>query len=101
MKFNYIFVCDIFIKAAERVLERAVGRVDRWFISNAPLGHYMYSYPKELQEQRKAFGAKVFFYRSQFIKGTVKLNTKLYKDFAWVARYTYGILTRHLFYYKE
>ena len=42
---------------------------------------------QELQEQRKDFGAKVFFYRAQLISGAIKLNTKLYKDYAWIARF--------------
>jgi hypothetical protein len=63
-----------------------VGNTRRWFISNAPIGHICYEYPPALQEQRKNFGAKVFFYRTQLIAGTIKLQTKLYKDYAWIAR---------------
>jgi large subunit ribosomal protein L46 len=72
--------------AAERVIDRAVGKTRRWFISNAPIGHYCYAYPKEIQEQRKQYGAQVFFYRCQLIEGNVKLETKLYKDYAWISR---------------
>lgn len=72
--------------AAERVIDRAVGKTRRWFISNAPIGHYCYAYPKEMQEQRKQYGAQVYFYRCQLIEGNVKLETKLYKDYAWVSR---------------
>lgn len=39
-----------------------------------------------MQLTRKQFGAKVFFYRSQLISGNVKLETRLYKDYAWIAR---------------
>lgn len=39
-----------------------------------------------MQEQRQSYGAKVFYYRCQFIKGSVRLQTKLYKDYAWIAR---------------
>ena len=72
--------------AAERVLDRAVGKTKRYFISNAPIGHFCYAYPPEMQQQRKQFGAKVFFYRAQLITGSVKLETRLYTDYAWVAR---------------
>lgn len=72
--------------AAERVIDRAVGKVNRFFISNAPIGHFCYPYPADVQEQRNEYGAKVFFWRCQLITGTVKLETRLYKDFAWVAR---------------
>jgi len=72
--------------AAERVTDRAVGRISRWFVSNAPQGHYIYAYPKDLQEKRGQYGAKVFFYRCQHIVGNIKLETKLYTDYAWVSR---------------
>jgi hypothetical protein len=39
-----------------------------------------------MQQQRKQYGAKVFFYRAQLIEGSIKLETKLYKDYAWVGR---------------
>ena len=71
---------------SERVVERAVGNPKLWFVSNAPIGHISYDYPQEVQQKRNQFGAKVFFSRAQFIQGTVKLNTKLYTDYAWVAR---------------
>lgn len=73
-------------QGSERVIDRAVGKVHRWFISNCPIGHYAYPYNEELQEQRDTFGAKVFFYRAQLYDGTVKLETKLYTDYAWIAR---------------
>lgn len=73
-------------QTTERVIDRAVGKINRWFISNSPVGHYQYEYPAALQQQRQNFGAKIFFYRCQLIKGNVKLQTKLYRDFAWVAR---------------
>lgn len=73
-------------QTAERVGDRAVGRVDRWYVSNAPVGHYQYEYEKEVQDKRKAFGAKTFYYRAKLVEGNIKLETKLYKDFAWVAR---------------
>ena len=71
---------------AERVIDRAIGKTRRYFISNAPIGHYCYAYPKEMQEQRKQYGAQIYFYRCQLIEGGVKLETKLYKDYAWIAR---------------
>ncbi len=67
-------------------MSRAVGKIGKWFISNAPLGYYCYEYPPELQKARNQFGAKIFFYRSEFIAGNVKLETRLYKDYAWVSR---------------
>ena len=68
------------------MIDRAVGRTDRYFISNAPVGHYMYPYPADMKTNRKQYGAKVFYYRCQLISGAVKLETRLYKDYAWIAR---------------
>jgi len=76
--------------SAERVLDRAVGKTKRFFISNAPIGHYCYAYPSEMQQQRKQYGAKIFFYRAQLIAGTVKLETRLYTDLAWISRSEVG-----------
>lgn len=50
------------------------------------MGHYCYEYPPEIQSQRKQFGAKVYFMRSQYLEGQVKLETRLYTDFAWITR---------------
>ena len=76
--------------AAERVLDRAVGKTKRYFISNAPVGHLCYAYPPDMQQQRKQYGAKVYFYRSQLLVGAIKLETRLYTDYAWIARSEVG-----------
>lgn len=55
-------------------------------MSNGPIAYYCYEYPPDIKAQRKQFGAKVFFVRSQLIDGHIKLETKLYKDYAWMAR---------------
>jgi len=73
-------------KGAERVIDRAVGNVNRWFVSNAPAGHICYAYPPDVQKARNQYGAKVYYYRCQLIAGTIKLETRLYTDYAWVAR---------------
>lgn len=73
-------------QTGERVGDRAVGKVNRWYISNSPIGHFCYAYPEAIQKQRKQYGAKVFFYRNQLIAGNVKLETRLYKDYAWITR---------------
>ena len=51
------------------------------------MGHYIYEYPAEMQAQRKQYGAKIFYYRCQLIDdASFRLETRLYKDYAWVAR---------------
>lgn len=73
-------------QTAERVGDRAVGRVNRWYVGNAPAGHFQYEYPGDVQTKRNNFGAKTFYYRAKLVEGNIKLETKLYKDFAWIAR---------------
>jgi large subunit ribosomal protein L46 len=73
-------------QTAERVIDRAIGKSKRWFMSNAPVGHYCYEYPQTIQEKRNNFGAKVFYYRAQVLSGSIKLQTKLYTDYSWIAR---------------
>lgn len=73
-------------RSAERVLDRAVGRVNRYFLSNSPIGHLIYEYPEAIQKKRGEYGAKVFFYRAQLIQGNIKLETRLYTDYAWIGR---------------
>lgn len=72
---------------AERVLYRAVGKNRFWFPGNCPMGHFCYEYPEELKKQRKNFGAKLFFHRAVLLPNTrLKIETRLYTDYAWIAR---------------
>lgn len=73
-------------QGAERIIDRTTGSADRWFISNAPSGHYLYPYPDAVKQQRGQFGAKVFYSRCQYLGGPIKLETRLYKDYAWISR---------------
>ena len=85
---DVVLMCGYYAQASERVIDRATGKLERFFHSNAPVGHYRYAYPVDMQTQRKNFGAMIFYHRAQFIGGQMKLQTKLYTDFAWIARYT-------------
>lgn len=76
-------------QSAERVVDRATGQLERQFYGNAPCGHYCYAYPAEVQAARGSFGAKVFYHRAQLTGGNIKLQTKLYTDYAWIARYAH------------
>merc|ERR1712070_269127 len=71
---------------AERVLDRAIGKIKRWYVGNAPIGYQCYAYPPELQKKRNEYGTKVFYYRAQHIQGNMKLETRLYTDYAWINR---------------
>ena len=86
-------------QGAERVIDRSTGAVKRWFISNAPAGHYLYPYADSVKEQRGQYGAKVFYQRCQYLSGPLKLETRLYKDYAWVSRFavTYFIIVLYIY----
>jgi len=75
-------------QSADRVLGRACNDMEREISSNAPIGYYMYEYPKEEQEKRGNFGAKVFFYHSHFDFQTPNfgVNNQLYEDHHWIGR---------------
>lgn len=84
---EYIIVsCYDITQGAERIIDRTTDSAERWFISNAPAGHYLYEYPDAVKKLRNQFGAKVFFSRCQYLKGPIKLETRLYKDYAWISR---------------
>lgn len=68
------------------MIKRAAGPHDVHFFGPAPAAHFCYEYPKAVQEKRGNFGAKVFYYRTQFLAPAIRLETKLYKDYAWIAR---------------
>lgn len=82
----FLLLLLLLLQTTERIIDRSVGEVRRWFVSNAPIGYVCYAYPKEMQQQRKQYGAKVFFYRAQLIEGNMKLETRLYTDMAWISR---------------
>jgi hypothetical protein len=50
------------------------------------MGHYCYAYPPEIQKARQQYGAKIFYYRAQLIDRDIKLETRLYTDYAWCAK---------------
>eukprot|EP00981_Chlorochromonas_danica_P013884 scaffold7012_cov166-Ochromonas_danica.AAC.8 len=78
-------------QTSERVLKRAIGEVSYYPIGNFPVGHYLYEYPEEMKQQRKAFGAKIFFHRIGYTSGDdFKFETRLYKDYVWVTRSELG-----------
>eukprot|EP01100_Stratorugosa_tubuloviscum_P003762 TRINITY_DN190_c0_g2_i1.p1 TRINITY_DN190_c0_g2~~TRINITY_DN190_c0_g2_i1.p1 ORF type:complete len:467 (+),score=217.85 TRINITY_DN190_c0_g2_i1:156-1556(+) len=56
------------------------------FLSNSPAGHHIYEYPNLYQKKTGFDGAKVFFYRVEYISGGVHLKTKKYNDHLWVSK---------------
>ena len=41
------------IQTCERIVDRTTGSVERYFLSNAPIGYYCYAYPPALQQQQE------------------------------------------------
>ncbi|KAF2898318.1 hypothetical protein ILUMI_07861 [Ignelater luminosus] len=70
-------------QTAERVLQETCPDVKARFYSNAPSGFYKYKYPKHVQEENKAVGAKVFIYLARHCKG--QLSDKG-PEFKWLDR---------------
>ncbi|GBG83738.1 hypothetical protein CBR_g37539 [Chara braunii] len=63
-------------QAAERALVQRLGSgMDVYFVGNAPCGHLERSEPI----------SKVFFFRSQILKGSIELQGGI-KDYAWVTK---------------
>lgn len=52
---------------------------------NAPCGFFAYPFTAETQKSLDTYGAKLFFYRAHYIKGTVQPH-KRYVDHAWVTK---------------
>jgi len=69
-------------------------------MGNAPYGFYHYKYPRVLQNQEggQAIGAKIFFYKANYIKGSMESKVKEssrpnpsnpvieFKDYLWLKR---------------
>ncbi|KAG8222262.1 hypothetical protein J437_LFUL001460 [Ladona fulva] len=52
-------------------------------LGRVPWGFYKYKYPRDLREKGPV-GAKVFFFKANYLSGQVKLAPKINKDFKWL-----------------
>ena len=72
-------------QTAERVLlEKCGDNIRTRFMGNAPSGFYKYRYPKSVRND--SVGAKIFFFKAQFISGQVELLNKSCSDYTWATR---------------
>lgn len=70
-------------QAAERILSEKCGsKVHAKFYGNAPCGFYKYKYPINMRQ--KALGAKVFFMKAHYLKGSIE--EKKVNDYSWASR---------------
>jgi hypothetical protein len=98
------------VQAAERSL-RALVRdpaLDVWYVGNAPVGHWLQVYGPEQQKATGCYGAKVFFYRAEILRGRFRLPKAgapdaaafPYDDYYWLARdETEPLLARPMYKY--
>jgi hypothetical protein len=84
------------VQAAERSL-RALVRdpgLDLWYVGNAPVGHWLDVYSPAKQAKTGCYGAKVYFYRAEILRGRFRLPKAgaadaaafPYDDYFWLAR---------------
>lgn len=75
-------------QTAERVLKESCGdQLKTIFLGNAPCGFYKYKYPKDIRKSSESVGAKIFFFKAQFVSGDVKC-----KDYKWLSQNELDIL---------
>ncbi|KAI5712453.1 hypothetical protein M8J75_008433 [Diaphorina citri] len=71
-------------QTAERILAEKFNKtIHARFYGNAPCGFYKFKYPKSLQAESNVVGAKLFFFKAQYLEGDVK-DKKL--EYTWAAR---------------
>lgn len=72
------------IQAAQRELEEECGTdLKVQFLSNSPVAFHNY---KHNTEKDSIFGSKVFFFKAQYVSGSVKLNLKELEQYVWVTK---------------
>jgi large subunit ribosomal protein L46 len=80
---------ETMLQTAERVLKEICGAdLTVLFYGNAPCGVYKYKYPKRfiISNEQSAVGAKVFFFKAQYIEGRLDYNKQKLKEFKWLNR---------------
>lgn len=80
---------ETMLQTAERVLKEQCGMdLTVKFFGNAPCGVYKYKYPKRFREttEETSVGAKVFFFKAQYIAGHLEHNRLKCKEFKWLGR---------------
>ncbi|KAL1464799.1 hypothetical protein WDU94_004414 [Cyamophila willieti] len=71
-------------QTAERVVAEKFNKtIQARFYGNAPCGFYKYKYPKSLQAETNVLGAKVFFFKAQYLEGDIK-DRKM--EYTWASR---------------
>jgi large subunit ribosomal protein L46 len=80
---------ETMLQTAERVLQEKCGLdLTVQFHGNAPCGVYKYKYPKRFIDTTEdtSIGAKVFFFKAQYIAGHLEHNKLKHQEFKWLGR---------------
>mmetsp|Transcript_21729 Transcript_21729/g.28127 ORF Transcript_21729/g.28127 Transcript_21729/m.28127 type:complete len:292 (+) Transcript_21729:75-950(+) len=71
-------------ESAERIVAEQLGQnMDLFWLSNAPEGWFFYPFSEATQKKAKAYGEKIWFYRTQLIGGEPNIHSRM-EDYAWV-----------------
>jgi len=72
-------------QTAERVLTSICGnKIKARFLGNAPCGFYKYKFPRQMWGEGKPTGAKVFFFKAQYMDGDLEPLSKEIEEFKWL-----------------
>ncbi|KAF9173387.1 54S ribosomal protein L17 mitochondrial [Mortierella sp. AD011] len=74
--------------AGRELQEECGGNMDLWFVGRVPIGHYIYSHPKNFKTEGEntVKATKVFFMKAHIFAGQVQVDNKEIVDFAWVTK---------------
>jgi large subunit ribosomal protein L46 len=72
--------------AVRELREECGSELKVWWTGNAPFTHWEYDLNSTYQKKYNSDATKVFFYRSTYLAGEVKLNPNELIDYAWVTR---------------
>jgi large subunit ribosomal protein L46 len=80
---------ETMLQTAERVLKEKCGPgLTVQFFGNAPCGIYKYKYPKRFvgNSEEASIGAKVFFFKAQYLAGHLEHKKPKVEEFRWLGR---------------
>lgn len=70
-------------QTAERILNEKCGDINVKYFGNAPCGFYKFKYPKDMRDKDDIIGAKIFYYKVQYMRGEIKTGDI---EYCWATR---------------
>eukprot|EP00300_Choanocystis_sp_HF-7_P037070 c5305_g1_i1.p1 GENE.c5305_g1_i1~~c5305_g1_i1.p1 ORF type:complete len:294 (+),score=65.88 c5305_g1_i1:41-922(+) len=71
---------------AEEIVVLDIGQPQAYFVGYAPIACHKIEYSDVVKSKLNRFGMKTFYYRAQYLKGDIQINTNKYSDYAWLTR---------------